>query len=448
MRILILARISIFLVQRAKSYYFGLVQVQKSQLFHKLCGKLVRMIPSKRAIFHSITFFALITIECFTSSAQNVSLQEPIEGWNEIIEDKSIIEEYVIQKGDNLYDVSKIFFGDAHYWPKIWSLNPSITNPHVISPGQVVFFKSGSVVNPPSVGILSEVGISRVKQIATKSLDKPVIPEAKPKKLIKKLPDSLPQIYINLGADDVDENVIANLQSGRRAVESQFNSVDLTSEALSKKPQSYGELVAVEDGGTFARYGDKALLKFNSPVNMGDVFSFYKLLDKKRVTKGNDPVHIIEWQGEVKVLKIVDDSKNTYIGEISKAFAAIPVGAGMTTQLVRSFKYGEERAASISTIDKKLKLLGAQGSLGRNLIGEGEIVYLNKGSIAGVKPGQVYSLDTSISDFFDASEVKGVPGQVALFKIVSVDENYSTGVTYNLKNVVSSGAETRTNTSL
>ena len=44
-------------------------------------------------------------------------------------------EEYTIVKGDTLWDLSQKFLNNPWYWPKIWSQNPSIENPHWIYPG-------------------------------------------------------------------------------------------------------------------------------------------------------------------------------------------------------------------------------------------------------------------------------------------------------------------------
>lgn len=45
---------------------------------------------------------------------------------------------YVIKQGDTLWGLSEKFIKDPNYWPNMWSNNSSITNPHVIYPGQKV----------------------------------------------------------------------------------------------------------------------------------------------------------------------------------------------------------------------------------------------------------------------------------------------------------------------
>lgn len=45
---------------------------------------------------------------------------------------------YTVQKGDTLWDLSKRFNNSPWLWPDLWSQNPQILNPHFIYPGQQI----------------------------------------------------------------------------------------------------------------------------------------------------------------------------------------------------------------------------------------------------------------------------------------------------------------------
>jgi hypothetical protein len=55
----------------------------------------------------------------------------------------SVPEVHVVRKGDTLWDICGYYFNNPWEWPKIWSYNPTITNPHWIYPGDVVRLHPG-----------------------------------------------------------------------------------------------------------------------------------------------------------------------------------------------------------------------------------------------------------------------------------------------------------------
>ncbi len=62
-------------------------------------------------------------------------------------DEKGAANTHTVEKGDTLWDLSQKYLGSPWYWPKVWSYNPEIANPHWIYPGNVVkFFATGEEV--------------------------------------------------------------------------------------------------------------------------------------------------------------------------------------------------------------------------------------------------------------------------------------------------------------
>ena len=75
----------------------------------------------------AVAFIASLTLGTLTAFSQ---------GSARLAEDAP--DEYVVQEGDTLWDISATFLRDPWYWPEIWSVNPQVENPHLIYPGDVL----------------------------------------------------------------------------------------------------------------------------------------------------------------------------------------------------------------------------------------------------------------------------------------------------------------------
>ena len=62
-------------------------------------------------------------------------------------------EVHTVVKGDTLWDLSQHYLGSPWYWPKVWSYNPEIANPHWIYPGNQVRFNKAGEEAPAQVEV-------------------------------------------------------------------------------------------------------------------------------------------------------------------------------------------------------------------------------------------------------------------------------------------------------
>ncbi len=64
-------------------------------------------------------------------------------------------ETHAVQSGDTLWDLSTEYLNNPWYWPKVWSYNPQLTNPHWIFPGNQVRFYPSDENLPTAVDVAS-----------------------------------------------------------------------------------------------------------------------------------------------------------------------------------------------------------------------------------------------------------------------------------------------------
>jgi hypothetical protein len=91
------------------------------------------MISCQRA-----TCTAAIMLAATISISADVQAQETVRMYNG---NTAYADYHVVEQGDTLYDLSGRYFGDTQEWPRLWSYNPHVTNPHWIYPGDIVYLR-------------------------------------------------------------------------------------------------------------------------------------------------------------------------------------------------------------------------------------------------------------------------------------------------------------------
>ena len=81
------------------------------------------LLYGERNVIKKIFHLILVAMLAGTAVAQDVSVRADHP------------DEYVVIKGDTLWDISGKFLEQPWQWPAIWHANPQIENPHLIYPG-------------------------------------------------------------------------------------------------------------------------------------------------------------------------------------------------------------------------------------------------------------------------------------------------------------------------
>lgn len=63
---------------------------------------------------------------------------------------------HVVQEGETLWSLAERYLGDTDAWPRLWSYNPHVTNPHYIYPGETIRLSPEAVIAEAAVEPIEE----------------------------------------------------------------------------------------------------------------------------------------------------------------------------------------------------------------------------------------------------------------------------------------------------
>ncbi len=193
-------------------------------------------------------------------------------------------EEYGVQEGDNLSDICDQLIDEPSYWPKLWSFNPGISNPHFIYPGMKLRFYAGDAENPPFLQVVTEDDIVPV--------DKGGIQE---KELVKEdisgmlMRSEIPQNQQVIDSKDLQLAGIDDMIMvvGDRTPPDKV-SIIIPAFVVAEKFEELGSVIGGSAGSYLMDKGQDVIIDPEGELQLGSSFTVVRQMGKVRTLHGND----------------------------------------------------------------------------------------------------------------------------------------------------------------
>jgi hypothetical protein len=266
---------------------------------------------------------------------------------------------HTVQKGDTLWSICEKYYGDPDLWPKLWEMNPFITNPHLL--------KSGDVVT-----LLEKEPAKEVPAAETRAT-KPEPP-----------------------ADESQKTMGINVSG--------LTNVETIGFLSKKKMMSWGYIASAKDEKVVLSKGDIVYVAFDKDrqVNPGDSFTVCKKSRQavKDSLTGKNVGVVVTFLGKLIIREQVSEDKlkeikgwltarakkDLFEAEIIKSYEEIHIGNSVLayepiSSCVRPLPISRELTTRIVAA-KDL----------HDVIGQWSVVYLAQGFNDGIRRGNVFEI--------------------------------------------------------
>ncbi|MBX3021931.1 MAG: LysM peptidoglycan-binding domain-containing protein [Bdellovibrionales bacterium] len=350
------------------------------------------------------------------------------------------VESYKIQNGETLWSLSGILYGDGAYWPRVWAQNHGISNPHLIRPGHTLQFLMGSEDDTPAFRITEEDEENGLELVASSS--NPVIeippPEIPPKPVLK-VPASFPEWQSVFKAQPKDmlddrgldfkwkklpDRIFLRAWVDEKELDPVGHFLENDKEAGLPVINQY-VFIKVKKGR--AQVGQKMMIVHDA----GPIRRVSEYLDDD-----DRPAYLTQVAGELEITETATckfnrsrDRENfdcyralmTKTTGLSLKDNALVAGELPIVDLTPSNEHGTTVA----------QVLGSEKHNSSMLMGQGDLVFLNKGSAAGVQPGQMLDIFVNRKSRHTETPVEFSPVPSGTVKVVRVSNEFATAVILN-----------------
>ncbi|WP_257456441.1 LysM peptidoglycan-binding domain-containing protein [Archangium lipolyticum] len=270
-------------------------------------------------------------------------------------------EVHTVERGDTLWDLSQKYLGSPWYWPKVWSYNPEIANPHWIYPGNNVrFFPAGEEV-PSRV----EAGVGPA-----------------PSEMVAETGD------IAEGSE-MDTSGPAVEVTGKLTFEPKASRTVMTHGFVTTRElEEAGRIEGASTEATMLSYPDNVYVRFKrkADAKVGDRYVVFHTVESVKHPVTKRPVGFLtEFVGTLRVVQLGDHFVTAQVMDtwdaITRGDLVGPFGERLVEQVVTRRNEKEVAGVVITALVPYL-----------TLIGEHHFLVIDKGSSDGVQVGNTFTI--------------------------------------------------------
>jgi hypothetical protein len=395
--------------------------------------------------------------------AKNFNARMAVDDWKKITS-VNTVDVYEVVRGDWLWKISERLFGSGFYYPKIWSLNPYITNPHEIEPGMTLVFSTGDAESVPEIrlGRFDDAEKSDPKAMAELKVN---MKKEGGKKVHGWLVEKEELINQGVYIQYATQNTMADLEAAAQDTRSQEHkyyeppSTGLIEvEELPREEyddsgfdanarvefkykegfflntflstnlvQDLGRVSNLVEDKIFISSGDYVYVDFDESLNVvpGDQFSIYNLEDKVEYVYSDRAGFKYTITAQIRAVELIDKKWKCIVDDSVEAFergARVTVYTPKIDAIARTFN------------DRRIEamIVGGYSPL-QNYITVGDVIYLDRGRADGVEMGNIFDV-YGFKDRYLNEKITGSPtyknGELA---IISLTDNFSTALVMQAK---------------
>ncbi len=349
----------------------------------------------------------------------------PIPGTMRIMAEGEAPQEYRVQPGDTLYDICDQLIDEAGYWPKLWSINPEIKNPHFIFPGMKLGFYPGDDETPPYLQVIQEEDVIPIDK---GSLNEIALVKENVS-FSEELTAAAEQVIEVVGPDQVEvgSEIDEAILSGGRVYNGSDIRLQVPGFIFTEDKSELGYVLGGRNGGLTAAPGQEVVIEPTGQLSTGQTYTVLRRHDTvTNPVSGEDVGVLYYFVANVKIIRSV--GSDVFIGKVQDNLLGVQAD-DVIVDYISTYRTipTKHSGASYTALDAVIVAFEfADGEIG----GDGHFAFLDKGSGAGVSPGmyvRVYQkpgyLMTSSGDADLPEDWQGV----ATMRIIDVTDAGSVG---------------------